>query len=242
MGHPGRVRLAYIDESYSGGHFVLGVVLVDASAASAVRVGLDEVVRDAHTRHSVPMGAEIHAHDVMQGTGSWVALKGKARASVGVLDAAVDVVVGSGAALVVSRVERVAGGPRIASAEAVSAAYTLALEGAVAQLHCACVEQGDHIALIADEVVNRDLHRRSLVEFQERGLPEREGTGITRIVDTLYFGPSGASRLLQSADVVAYIFHRVMASGTVNEAAAREAKAMAERLRTRVVGEALNGR
>jgi hypothetical protein len=241
MRHPGRVHLAYIDESYSADEFVLAVLIVDGECARAVREGLDEVVRAAHRRHGVAPSAEIHAYDLMQATGQWAGLTGQVRARTGILDAVVEVIVSSGAELVECRVAARAVRDSGASAPAVSIAYGLALKGAVIRLQARCERDGRFVALIADDVDEEDLHRHALRAFQLEGLPGREQTRADRIVDTLYFGPSKASRLLQAADVVAYVLRRVGDSQVGDQRAVRAARAMADRLATRIVETSFDG-
>ena len=50
----------------------------------------------------------------------------------------------------------------------------------------------------------------------------RAGRRLTRIVDTLHFAPSSASRLVQAADVIAFLYRRVF---TVQETDERSRKA-----------------
>jgi hypothetical protein len=232
------VRLAYIDESYDRSRLVLGVVMVDAASARHIREGLDDVVRDAHGRHGVRTDAEIHAHELIQGSGMWSPLRGRVRARIRLLNAAVEVVAASSASLVVSSVEPGPGNSPIASAVAVSSAYSRALQSAVRLIDDQCVREDVHVALIADDVVDQDLHRRSLLTSEVTGRSLVASLRASRLVDTLYFGPSHASRLLQAADICAYVFRREMATRGSDDLAARTVHAMADRLRGRLVGEA----
>ena len=233
------MRLAYIDESYDRTRLVLGVVMVDAVSARHIREGLDEVVRDAHRRHAIPSSAEIHAHELTQGSGMWSPLQGRVRARIHVLNAAVDVLAGSSANLVVSSVEPGPDNPPIASAVTVSSAYSRALQSAVLMIDDQCVREDVHVALIADDVVDQDLHRRSLLTSDAAGRPLVATLRASRLVDTLYFGPSHASRLLQAADICAYVFRREMASRGSDDLAARTVRAMVDLLRGRLVGESI---
>lgn len=66
---------------------------------------------------------------------------------------------------------------------------------------------------MADEIPGAAGHQRDLSFYQRKGTTGYRSRKLTRIVDTLYFAPSTASRLLQAADLVAYPHHRIQVSG-----------------------------
>ncbi|MEU0961920.1 DUF3800 domain-containing protein [Micromonospora aurantiaca] len=71
----------------------------------------------------------------------------------------------------------------------------------------------DELALvIADEVDNPASHRSDLTRYRVDGTGGYRSRRLSRIVDTLHFAPSHASRLVQAVDLVTFLFRR-MASG-----------------------------
>lgn len=68
------------------------------------------------------------------------------------------------------------------------------------------------VLVIADEVDQADEHRKSLWWFQRASTPGYRSRQLTRIVDTMHFAPSGASRLVQGADLIAFLHRRLMST------------------------------
>jgi hypothetical protein len=72
-----------------------------------------------------------------------------------------------------------------------------------------CAKQAGELALlIADEVDGQNDYRRELWGYQRFWTPGYRARKITAIVDTIHFAPSSASRLLQAADLIAYMARR----------------------------------
>ena len=71
---------------------------------------------------------------------------------------------------------------------------------------------GELSLVIADEVDQADNHRRNLWYAQRYATSGYRAQKLKRIVDTIHFAPSSASRLLQGADLLAFM-HRRIASG-----------------------------
>jgi hypothetical protein len=61
---------------------------------------------------------------------------------------------------------------------------------------------GEYALVIADEVDGQAKHRADLSSYRDVGTTGYRHRKLTRIVDTLHFAPSRASRLVQAADVI----------------------------------------
>lgn len=228
--HHENVLLAYIDESYDASRFVLAVLLVDGPAAERVNTGLDGVVARAYSLHAVARTAEIHAHAVATGKGPWAPLRESAEDRIRVLGEAVDVIAASGAHILTHEVRPDPTSPSISTAAAVESAYRDALAAVSQHLQGHCEQSDEHAVLIADEVADEDRHRRHLADLRADSSGPHMGPRLNRIVDDLHFGPSHASRLLQAADVVAYVTRRVGSPAVRSDRAASVAREMARRL------------
>jgi hypothetical protein len=71
---------------------------------------------------------------------------------------------------------------------------------------------GDLGLMIADEPGQADQqpqYRADLREFQSLGTKGYRSRVITQIVDTIHFAPSTASRLVQTIDLIAFLYHRI---------------------------------
>jgi hypothetical protein len=80
--------------------------------------------------------------------------------------------------------------------------------------------------IIADNRSDRERHREHFATYQTRGTPGvYMDTTLDRLLDTVHFAPSHQSRMLQAADMFAFIYRRrqtVQESDPRSEAAMRK--------------------
>jgi hypothetical protein len=69
--------------------------------------------------------------------------------------------------------------------------------------------QDQPLLVIADEVQDAKHHRSSLWEYQNSGTWGYRSRVLKQVVDTIHFSPSNSSRLLQAADLVSFLHHRI---------------------------------
>src|SRR5579875_3888843 len=93
---------------------------------------------------------------------------------------------------------------------------------------------GEYALVIADEVDAQAKHRADLSTYREVGTLGYRHRKLTRIMDTLHFAPSNASRLVQAADVIAFLYRRVFACQESDERSRKAKLAMWNRLLPRV--------
>ncbi len=91
-----------------------------------------------------------------------------------------------------------------------------------------------HALIIADERGDRERHRERFATYQTEGTPGvYMHTTLDTLLDTVHFAPSHRSRMLQAADVVAFIYRRFR---TVTESDPRAAEEI-RRLWAKIVGQ-----
>ena len=93
---------------------------------------------------------------------------------------------------------------------------------------------GEYALVIADEVDAQAKHRADLSTYREVGTLGYRHRKLTRIVDTLHFAPSNASRLVQATDVIAFLYRRVFTCEETDERSRKAKLAMWKRLVPRV--------
>jgi hypothetical protein len=94
----------------------------------------------------------------------------------------------------------------------------------------------DQLALvIADEVDQADTYRRSLWHFQRYTTGGYRSIKLDRIVDTIHFAPSRASRLVQAADPIAYLWRRLTADVERDARAVRANEALRTKIEAKIV-------
>jgi hypothetical protein len=89
---------------------------------------------------------------------------------------------------------------------------------------------GEKAVVLADDHHSASSGRRNLVDFKIQRVPGYTAKPLVSLIDTIYFGPSHASRLLQATDVATYFTNREM---TIEEKDPRS-KAAVDRIVTRI--------
>lgn len=222
------MRAIYIDESGRGNDFYFfGALIVDDHSIRYIEDSLNSI--GALVGRHVPgfdPAAEFHAVDMFHGKRQWegVPLGWRVKAC----NLVSKVLARSGAEYVFRGIDL----------NKLRAAYlhpppahllTLAqlLEDVDSRL--ARVHRSIGLALADDHHTANDS-RRNLTAFKIASAPGYTQTKLTHFADTLYFGPSDESRLLQAADFATFFLNR---SRTVQERDAR-AKAAVDRIASRI--------
>lgn len=74
----------------------------------------------------------------------------------------------------------------------------------------ASIAAGDDscVVVVADEVHNQERHRTNFRSYRRDGTPGYRRSTLPHVLDTLHFGPSEHSRLLQAIDLVTFVHRR----------------------------------
>jgi len=113
-------------------------------------------------------------------------------------------------------------------------AHTVVLQHLLERVDECVTSLGDYALVIADEVDGQAKHRADLSSYREVGTTGYRHRKLTRIVDTLHFAPSHASRLVQAADVIAFLYRRAFTHQETDERSRKAKIAMWNRLQPRV--------
>lgn len=200
------VLLAYLDESFTKTRYYMAALIVDGDQAGALSDALDDVIWKAITDHSnLHPRAELHGHDIFAGKKDWARLAPKIRARIGVYDDALQAIAQHAAAVIfrgvdVERLNRRYSNP--------DHPHSIVLTHLIERIDEFAEERAEHALMIADEVSNQADHRRSLYSYQKGATWGWRSRQITRVIDTLHFAPSSSSRLVQAADLLAFLYRR----------------------------------
>ena len=196
----------FLDESARDNRFYFfGALIVDDVSIRHIEQGLDGIGRlvAAHISGFDPR-TEFHAADMFQGKNLWNAVPVAWR--VKACDLVAKVIERSGAEFVFRGIDL----ERLRSRyrrpfppHLLTLAHLLeALDGRLDRVH-------DEVAVVlADEHHTAGSSRRKLIDFKIVSVPGYTHGQLRNLADTLYFGPSHASRLLQAADVATYFLNR----------------------------------
>jgi hypothetical protein len=202
------MRLIYLDESARDDRFYFfGALIVDSGAVREIEKGINEVA--ALVSRHVPgfnPSSEFHAVDMFHGEGVWdrvpVAWRVKA------CDLTAKVIARSSARFVFRGVDIQAQRDKYWNPYAPHL-LTLAhiLEDVDQRLPF--LDASEQLGLVlADDHHTAPGARRSFRNFKLESVPGYTTRVVTRIADTIYFGPSHESRLLQAADLATYFLNR----------------------------------
>lgn len=198
--------LCYLDESYTADRYYIATLAVPDDAARSLTRALDDVVRKAATEHGVDEKAELHGHALMHGKEDWALMGPKIRARIGVYDAAMKAMGDHDVHVILRGVNVAALKKRYVKPYP---PHSVVLQHTLERINGLSATRGHRALLIADELPDQDQYRDDLGAYQELGTPGYLPSQLTNIVDTIHFAPSRASRLLQAADLIAYMHRRI---------------------------------
>lgn len=226
--------LAYVDESYSKTEYWIAALLCPESVIRPLTEALDAVVEKAAAAFGIDPRAELHGHDLFQAKGDWQLLEHMPRARIGVYADAFEAVASFDIGIILRGV------------------YVLGLKHRPAHpgdLHAVVLPHllerideraekyygGQSVLVIADQVDQADEYRQSLWYFQRFATSGYRARQLSHIVDTMHFAPSKASRLVQAADLVAFLYRRIRCHPARDERAGRANNALWQRIALKVV-------
>lgn len=198
--------LTYVDESYTKERYFIAALMVRDDAARSLTAALDKVVEDTMSDHGgVSSATELHGYDLVAGKSDWQRLAPKIRVRIGVYNKALQAIADHNVEIIIRSVD-IAGLDR-RHPRGHDHPHSIVMTHLVERVdeHAQRLEQA---LLIADEVSEQDSYRRDLWHYQRSSTWGYRSRRITRVVDTLHFASSSASRLVQAADLVVYLARR----------------------------------
>lgn len=213
--------LTYVDESYNSTYHYIAAVLVHEDQARSLTFALDQVVTDAADSYGTPADGELHGHCLFQGKDDWVLLHTMPRARIGIYNRAFEAIADHDVEILLRGVNKV----RLAKRYKANAwpPHEVVLEHLFERIDSRAKSRQEWALVIADEVSDADHHRNSLNFYQRFSTSGYAARRITRVVDTVHFAPSHFSRLLQAADLVAFMHLRIRSQTTATDPRARRA-------------------
>jgi hypothetical protein len=218
--------LCYVDETTYGSFHGFAAVLVDEYATKRLTASLNGIVHQASVDYGIPRTTEIHAYPMFHGRDAWRAVGNRAR--VALFDKIVDAIVSEDVTILLRSVDQVKLERRQASQNYPVAfpPEQVCFQHILQRVQKIAADRETHCLIIADNRSDRDRHREHFATYQTEGTPGvYMHTTLDRLLDTVHFAPSHQSRMLQAADVLAFIYGRrknVKESDERSEAAMRK--------------------
>jgi hypothetical protein len=221
------VLLCFVDESFKGDFYGFAAVIADEHATKALTHELNAIVNQAAVNWGISATSEIHGYPLFHGKDDWAPIGDRAR--VAIFQQIVNAIVQADVTILMRAINKGRLEQRQANEsypvnfppEQVCFQHILQRADDIAR------RRTTHALIIADERGDRERHRERFAMYQTRGTPGvYMHTTLDHLLDTVHFAPSHHSRMLQAADILAFVYRRVR---TVSESDPRSAAAM-ERL------------
>lgn len=227
------MRLIYIDESARDrAYYFFGALIVDPIALRTIEASLDGIGRMLSNEvDGFDPATEFHAVDMFHGKAAWGAVSPGLRVKACKLVA--KVLERSSAVFVFRGVDLEAHRRRYGDHAFAPHILTLAhvLEDVDRRLQW--LDKPDRLGLVlADEHHSAASARRSLRNFKTERVSGYTNRPLTRIADTIYFGPSHESRLLRATDVATFFFNRERTIEERDDKSAAAVHEITRRIRT----------
>jgi hypothetical protein len=224
-----RLLLTYVDESYTTEWFAIAALLVDGPAAIALTTELDRIASMAAGAYGLGADIELHGHEIFHGRGAWNGVPVRAR--IGIFDDVIEAISVQDIRIIARAMDVVGQNTRYQKPDP---PYQIVLRHLLERIDECAVRGNDYALVIADEVSDPARHRGDLLNYRRIGTIGYRRRRLSRIVDTLHYAPSHASRLVQAADMVAFLYRRTFAHQETDTRARKIKVAMWKRLEPRV--------
>ncbi|MDX3184893.1 DUF3800 domain-containing protein [[Kitasatospora] papulosa] len=225
--------LTYVDESHSRGVYYLGALLCPESEAISLAAALDDVVEQAMWDHGyIGSGAELHGHEILQAKGEWAELKHKVRARIDVYGKALQAVADHDVKIILRGVDRVRLKARYG--ENADHPHSIALTHLIERVDIYAKGHSELALIIADECEGQEQYQQELRTYRKTGTWGYKARKITTVVDTMHFASSKASRLLQAADLIAFMYHRIQVGSDKDPRAKKASEGLWDRVAPKV--------
>lgn len=217
------MRLTYLDESGSsdGFHYIFGALLCDITQAKSIETELDQIGASISRKYpgEILPSTELHAVEIRHGKGFWRQVKMADRFAV--LREVVRAVERASPQFVAQSINIPAYKSRY-GADAFPV-HRLAMEQILEQveLQMAKFFNDELTILFADEHHSAPDARANLRRAKSAPVQGKLSVPLNHIFDTVYFGPSDYSRLLQAVDICTYFYMQSRFSKPANNPWAR---------------------
>ncbi|WP_406025430.1 DUF3800 domain-containing protein [Nocardioides sp. NBC_00850] len=196
--------LTYVDESYSKDWYYIAGLAVRHTHVRSLDMALNAVVARAVDQFGVGHArAELHGHPLFHGEGDWSGVMPRQR--IAIYGWAFDAIASHDVCLFLRGVNSKRLRERYRHPDD---PHDVCLQHLLEQVNKCARRTNEAALVICDELHEHDRRRNNLRDFKDYGTPGYLSSTLPRIVDTIHFAPSHHSRLIQAADLVAFLHHR----------------------------------
>lgn len=196
---------AFVDESYTDDWFFMAAAIA-SNQRQIVQLEHDfrELLREESERLLIPCPTEVHGYELFQGSSIWGGAPLHERLSIA--GKVLSIVAENDVRFIVRGIDRAAQRRRYPQAYE---PYPMILTHVMREVDRYAKARRTEATLICDEIEQHDRHRSMLERHRVRGTPGYNTTTLSAVVGSLEFVKSETSAMVQAADIVAYLRHRM---------------------------------
>ncbi len=198
--------LAYLDESFSSDRYVISALIVPDHQAKSLTFDLDELATNLiFDIPELKQLREFHGHSIMQAKDDWEPLQKALRLRIGVFEKCLKIIAKHDVKIIIRSVDLIALRTKYRTH---LEPHEICLSFLYERIDEYAIKEAQNVLVMADGVIEEDGHRKDLWRYQRTGTWGYRSRIIQNVIDTIYFTPSHSSRLVQAADLIAYLAHR----------------------------------
>lgn len=195
---------AFLDESYTDQRYYIGAVVIPVEHLK----DLGDAIRDAQDYaegFGIPPKTELHAHQIMSGSGAWKPLRGQHRAAVAIYRRALSNIAALPTSITIRGVDVVRLNARYSYPEP---PYHVTLQHLLERLDEQARRRRQKLTVIADEIQDQAQHVARAMRYQVTGTRGYRSSTLDAIEMPIEYGRSHESPGIQAADLVTYLYRR----------------------------------
>jgi hypothetical protein len=198
------VLISFLDESYTQDRYYIAAFIIESREMALLRAAVADAAAYAEG-FGVPPGAELHAHEIMSGKGSWAALRGQHRSAIAIYQRALTNVAGLPGIVCVRGVDI----PRLrARYRYPDPPHRIVLQHVLEEVSACGRRQGRQVRVVADELPDQDSHTTEVETYRQLGTIAGRPARLAHIETPITFACSATTPGLQVADLIAYLYRR----------------------------------
>ncbi len=201
--------LCFVDESNEGDFHGFAALVADEHCTKHLTVTLNSIMAQVAVDWGLERTTEFHAYPMFHGKEDWAMVPVRAR--VGLFHKVVAAIVDQPVDIILRSVSESRLRDR-QSKEAYPVNFPpeqVCFQHILQRVNQTAAGRKTHALIIADERGDRERHRDRFATYQTEGTPGvYMHTTLDTLLDTVHFAPSHHSRMLQAADVLAFIYRR----------------------------------
>ena len=213
----------FVDESYGRDDYYVGGFVVTTEQLQQAIVSLAQLKADLAQKYGVPVGQEIHAHEIMQGKGGWSSLRGQTHESVWICREVLRIVAASGARVHLQGVDVRRLNARYRYPDS---PYRICLRHLLERVHDECAFRSSRSTVTADILDESGAAIAAINGYMQSPTPGYRATRLCHI-DPVHYADSATNLGIQLADVVAYVLRRHREVTRAHPAALRASRQLA---------------